>query len=100
MFYALQALIGTGGPSIFIASKGFRYRFAVDRYAQLASRQENDNLLDGTRVEGAMGGMSSRIVAELAQSLQHLTLGVMKNDVQGRVGFTGKSVVHWLMNNE
>lgn len=103
MFFvlAVQALIGTAGPSIFIASEGFRYRFAVDRYAQLASAQESVHLVDGTRVEGAMGGTSSRMVAELAQSLQHPTLGVHKNvDGQGRVGFSGRDVVHWLLNNE
>ena len=97
----LQALIGTRGPSIFIASEGCRYRFAVDRYAHFASDEESDQLVDGTRVEGAMGGTSSRMVAELAQSLQHPTLGVHKNvDGQGRVGFAGKDVVLWLMNNE
>lgn len=97
----MQALIGTGGPSIFIASEGFRYRFAVDRFAQLASVQESEYLVDGTRVEGAMGGTSFRMVAELAQNLQHPTLGVRKNvDGQGRVGFAGKDVVNWLINNE
>lgn len=99
-FRALQALIGTRGPSIFIASEGFRYRFAVDRYAHFASGKERDQLVDGTRIEGAMGGTSSRMVAELAQSLQHPTLGIHKNvDGQGRVGFAGEDVVHWLTNN-
>eukprot|EP00752_Nemacystus_decipiens_P011325 g10063.t1 len=48
-----------------------------------------------------MGGTSSRMVAELAQSLQHPTLGVHKSiDGQGRVGFSGSDVVHWLMEND
>eukprot|EP00903_Cladosiphon_okamuranus_P016104 g14863.t1 len=95
------ALIGVGGPSIFVASEGCRYRFAVDRYALFASVQESDQLVDGTRVEGAMRGTSSRMLAELAQSLQHPTLGVLKNvDGQGRLGFAGKDVVRWLMNND
>lgn len=101
LLLSLQALNGTEGPCIFIASDSCRYRFAVDRYAHLASGQESDQLVDGTRVEGAMGGTSSRMVAELAQSLQHPTLGVRKSvDGQGRVGFSGTDVVHWLMNNE
>lgn len=73
----------------------------MDRYAHLASGQESDRLVDGTRVEGAMGGTSSRMMAELAQSLQHPTLGVYKDvDKHGRIGFSGKDVVNWLMNNE
>lgn len=91
----MQALSGTCRPSIFVPSEAFRYRFAVDRYAQLANSLERDELVDGTRVEGAMGGTSSRLVAELAQSMQHPVLGVSRSG-----GFAGREAVNWLINNK
>lgn len=90
----VQALFGTRGLTIFVPSKAFRYRFAVDRFAQLAKGVERDELVDGTRVEGAMGGISSRRVAELAQIMQHPVLGVSRS-----VGFPGKEAVNWLIRN-
>lgn len=91
----MQALSGTYSPSIFVPSEACRYRFAVDRYAKLANGLESEELVDGTRVEGAMGGISSRRVAELAQSMQHPIHGVSTSD-----GFAGREAVDWLLNNK
>lgn len=79
----------------------FRYRFAVDRYAHLADAKESNQLVDGTRVAGAMGGTSSRMMAELSQSLRHPDLGVSRSiDERGGIWFTGRDAVDWLLGNK
>lgn len=100
-FFSAQALIGVGGPTIFMSLQRFRYRFAVDRYAQLADAKESDQLVDGTRIAGAMEGTSFRMVAELSQNLRHPDLGVSRSvERRSGIGFTGREVVNWLLGNK
>jgi len=100
-FPPVQALIGTDGPAIFIASEGSRYRFAADRYAQLVHGKEREQLVDATRVEGAMGGTSSRMMAELAQNMRHPDLGVPRcASAQRGMTFAGRDAVNWIISNE
>ena len=65
----------------------------------LADEVEDSQLMDRTRVGGAMAGMPFRKVADLSQSMRGANGGIACTvDLAGVRGFSGKECVDWLLN--
>lgn len=101
-----QALCGASGPAIISPSETVFYRFAVDRYAQLASGPEQEQLMVATRIGGAMASASFPGITELTRGMRNTHGGMATTShsatggVSGSIpGFSGGDVVDWLVTN-